>query len=236
MKTGSPHRRRTSRFFARFSGEPERGKIKKRQTKAREKTDEDLRSPYTHPGTDSGACTAVGEQRAAVLVGAGDDRVFAIKGQGRQPLREAAEVSAAAVGVCLDGILAVNVAGDHGGQLFVSAFGVVLAHQSGAVIQPGLGVLVRQNDRPQLLIAAGQILHQLCGSGLILIGGLRRSGFGDGRNRSASGGRAGSSGRAGGAAAAGQQRNGQGECSHSAQSFLHQTHGKFPPENQKCGG
>ena len=60
MKTGSPHRRRTSRFFARFSGEPERGKIKKRQTKAREKTDEDLRSPYTHPGTDSGACTAVG--------------------------------------------------------------------------------------------------------------------------------------------------------------------------------
>ena len=52
------------------------------------------------------------------------------------------------------GSFAVNITCHHRGQLLKSSFGIVLAHESGTIIQPCLLIFVRQNHRPQFLITA----------------------------------------------------------------------------------
>ena len=55
----------------------------------------------------------MGEQHIAVLIGAGNGRSFTIEGQGRKAIGKAAEIGSAAVGIGLDGILAVDIARNH---------------------------------------------------------------------------------------------------------------------------
>ena len=96
----------------------------------------------------------MGEQLIAILIGAGNGGSFAIEGQGRKAIGKAAEIGSAAVGIRFDCIFAVNITCHHRGQLLKSSFGIVLAHESGTIIQPCLLIFVRQNHRPQFLIAA----------------------------------------------------------------------------------
>ena len=173
----------------------------------------------------------MGEQLIAVLIGTRNGGSFAVKGQGRKVIGKAAEIGSAAVGIRFDCIFAVNITCHHRGQLLKSSFGIVLAHESGTIIQPCLLIFVRQNYRPQLLIAACQVVQQLCSGSCVFI---RRCGCRFGNNRACSAlRRSACSRRHRGcrrAAATGQQRDRQSQYGHHTQNFFHHTHGKSPPE------
>ena len=96
----------------------------------------------------------MGEQHIAILIGAGNGGSSAVKGQSDKAIGKTAEIGSAAIGIRFDCILAVNITCHHRGQLLKSSFGIVLAHESGTIIQPCLLIFVRQNHRPQFLIAA----------------------------------------------------------------------------------
>ena len=114
----------------------------------------------------------VGEELIALCVVALDGRACAVKLQRAQALGERAVVSTAAIGIGRDGLLAVDRAGDHGRELIVGGLRVLLADEGGAVVEPGLRILLIQNDRPKLLIRARQIDKELLGSRLVLVLGL----------------------------------------------------------------